>query len=394
MSPDHRLGFITGVTVLLHRLTALGHGALPVGTSATVASLAVTLEEEIRAICGRYDARNGTSAVSERVAARLRQAPLADQFPLGLPSRLPARGRSAAPAAATAVPGPAGGSGGCAGIDALIARAQELAEMRHPGTGEAWARVGRGRRGPARSRRRAGRPVPGRAAAAGRPGGRPIRRCWTSPRSSPRSGISSGNSKPARPPPTRPRYAAKAGAAGPDGWGLDGWGLINAVLEEATAAYADGQMTPRYFLNVVMVSHFMRLQDLADADERTPAEVERFASGLESARALAERHDDWFHVGQCRDLLSHVAAWDGDEDARIRHLTAARESFLAGNLPWYAAQPEAMLAEHALRAGDPEQAEALAADALAHAVDPDPRQRGDGRLGPGHGARPVARTGG
>jgi hypothetical protein len=86
VSVSKRLQFLGGVAVLLRRLGALGHDALPVGPAHTVASLAASVEEEISAICRRYDARNGTSAVSERVAARLRQEPLAGRLPLGLPA--------------------------------------------------------------------------------------------------------------------------------------------------------------------------------------------------------------------------------------------------------------------------------------------------------------------
>ena len=89
VSAFKRLDFLGGVAVLLRRLSALGHDSLPVGASGTVASLSATVEEEIRAICGRYDARNGNGAVSARVSARLSQEPLVDQLPLGLPVRLP-----------------------------------------------------------------------------------------------------------------------------------------------------------------------------------------------------------------------------------------------------------------------------------------------------------------
>ena len=50
------------------------------------------------------------------------------------------------------------------------------------------------------------------------------------------------------------------------------------MLGEAAAAFADGQMTPRFFLNVVMIGHLIRLQDLGGAADRPPADVKRLAS--------------------------------------------------------------------------------------------------------------------
>jgi tetratricopeptide (TPR) repeat protein len=129
-----RLEFISGVAVLLRRLTGLGYGSLPVGAAAsrTVASLVPALEEEIRELCGRYDARNGNSAVSDLVNARLRREPLVDQLPLGLPSRLPAT-----PVASPASPAPSAASG--ARLDELIARAREL-QAGDPQQAESYAR--------------------------------------------------------------------------------------------------------------------------------------------------------------------------------------------------------------------------------------------------------------
>ena len=84
------------------------------------------------------------------------------------------------------------------------------------------------------------------------------------------------------------------------------------------------------------------------------ADIGRFVSGLESALAVAERHGDAYHAGQCHELLSRAAFWSGDQDTWVRQLAAARESFLAAATPWAAARAEAVLAELALRAGDAE----------------------------------------
>ncbi|MEU1959476.1 hypothetical protein [Nocardia sp. NPDC019304] len=86
-----RLAFATGVCVLLRRLVTLRLGDLPLAEG-TVESVRARLEVQIGALCARYDARNGTSAVSLRTAARLAAEPLVDRLPLGLRSTLPRAG--------------------------------------------------------------------------------------------------------------------------------------------------------------------------------------------------------------------------------------------------------------------------------------------------------------
>ncbi|MEU2101805.1 hypothetical protein [Nocardia sp. NPDC019255] len=86
-----RLAFATGVCVLLRRLVTLRLGDLPLADG-TVESVRARLEVQIGALCARYDARNGTSAVSLRTAARLAAEPLVDRLPLGLRSTLPRAG--------------------------------------------------------------------------------------------------------------------------------------------------------------------------------------------------------------------------------------------------------------------------------------------------------------
>jgi tetratricopeptide (TPR) repeat protein len=75
-----------------------------------------------------------------------------------------------------------------------------------------------------------------------------------------------------------------------------------------------------------------------------------------------------------QDLLAQAGSWRGDRDDMIRHVRAARESYLAAGEPWSAAQAEALLGEFALQDGDPLAAEGYARDALAHGVAFDQRQ--------------------
>lgn len=80
--PWPRLQFLTGVAVLLRRLEAAGHGGIPVH-SGRAGDLLATVSPEITELAGRFDARNGTSCVSDQVNQRLERSPLLDQLPLG-----------------------------------------------------------------------------------------------------------------------------------------------------------------------------------------------------------------------------------------------------------------------------------------------------------------------
>jgi tetratricopeptide (TPR) repeat protein len=376
LSASERLGFISGVAVLLRRLTALGHGSLPAGASQTVTSLSAKLDEEIRSICARFDARNGNSAVSDRADARLRREPLVDHLPLGLPSRLPAVSDASAAVTRVADTRESGTS-----LDELIVRARDLAEKRHPGAGEAWARV-------AATSAAAGQELPVDVAAqvARSSAGRLVR---TDPAAA-HAALLEVARRFAELDDLDRELEARASAAhalllagnvaGDNadgdviGNGTGDRATIGAVREEAMAAFAAGKLTPRYYLNVLLIEQHVAGHTLETAAERPAADVDRFSSGLESVLALAEQHGQAYHAGQCHELRARVAYWRRDRDALVRHLGAARESFLAAGMPWFAVQAEANLGEFALHAGDPQQAESYARDALAHAIDIPPEQ--------------------
>lgn len=111
--PEPRMGFYAVTALLMDRLVALGRGDLrvpgPAGSSWTAVDLAGHARAEALALAGRFDARNGTTAVSERVRAGLDAGPLLDRLPLGLRAVLPVASAGAVPA------GGADGSSGEAG---------------------------------------------------------------------------------------------------------------------------------------------------------------------------------------------------------------------------------------------------------------------------------------
>ena len=140
-SPLDLLGFLTGVEVLLQRVELLGHGELPAagyaGRTWTVAGLRDEVRGRADDLAARFDARNGTTAHTDRRRARHDRAPLLDALELtlrgrGLDDVAPAA-PAAAPAARTAdVPD---------SLSELILRARALDEQGHPDSQACWARL-------------------------------------------------------------------------------------------------------------------------------------------------------------------------------------------------------------------------------------------------------------
>ncbi|MCT7350851.1 hypothetical protein N4P33_01465 [Streptomyces sp. 15-116A] len=139
-SPLDQLDFLTGVEVLLQRVELLGHGDLPAagyaGRTWTVTALRAEVRGRADDLAARFDARNGTTAHTDRRRARLDRAPLLDALELTLRSRtlddVTPAAAPAAPAAAPAVP---------ESLPDLIARARELDEQGHPDARALWARL-------------------------------------------------------------------------------------------------------------------------------------------------------------------------------------------------------------------------------------------------------------
>ncbi|MHA5053236.1 hypothetical protein [Streptomyces sp. SD15] len=141
-SPLDLLGFLTGVEVLLQRVELLGHGELPAaghaGRTWTVAGLRAEVRGRADDLAARFDARNGTTAHTDRRRARLDRAPLLDALELTL------RPRSlddAAPAAPVAEPAARTAAVLPDSLPELILRARTLDQQGHPDAQACWARL-------------------------------------------------------------------------------------------------------------------------------------------------------------------------------------------------------------------------------------------------------------
>lgn len=138
-SPLDRLGFLTGVEVLLARLAGQGHGGLavagPPGRLWTAGTLLERVRTDASALAAAFDARNGTSALGERRMARLARQPLLDA-PLTLGIRAATLIRTAVtpePAAAVEqIP---------ADFTQLVLRARALTAVGRPDADALWHRI-------------------------------------------------------------------------------------------------------------------------------------------------------------------------------------------------------------------------------------------------------------
>jgi tetratricopeptide (TPR) repeat protein len=354
-----RLGFLEGVTVLLRRLHALGHGDLPVGGSFTVATLRDSFEEEIREICLRYDKRNGTSAVSDRVAARLARQPLTDHLPLGLPSRLPA----AAPVVSAAA-----GPGSASTLADSIARARELDEAHHPEANKAWKRVAAA----SAADEELPPPVALRVAEARAASG--MRTDADAARTALLEVADSFAAAGDQPGAFRARAAA-ARALSVAGDHDAARAESAALAAAASAALAEGTLTPRQYLAARGNEHMIVVHMLGVTESRDKRDVDAVASAVSDTLTDAERYDEPHSKGRCYELLAQLDFWRGDQENAVKHLQAARESYIAAREPWSAAGPSATLGEFALREGDPAAAESYARFAQANAIGMDPKNQ-------------------
>ncbi|CQR60853.1 hypothetical protein [Streptomyces leeuwenhoekii] len=141
-SPLDLLDFLTGVEVLLQRVESLGHGDLPAagyaGRTWTVAGLRAEVRGRADDLAARFDARNGTTAHTDRRRARLDRAPLLDALELTLRPRTL---DDVTPAVPVAAPAARTAPDVSEPLPELILRARALDEQGHPDAQACWARL-------------------------------------------------------------------------------------------------------------------------------------------------------------------------------------------------------------------------------------------------------------
>jgi hypothetical protein len=368
-----RLDFLVGALVLLRRLIALGLGDLPLTTQepgpTTVGATAARLQEQVDALCARFDARNGSTTVSDGAAQRLSAEPLMSSLPLGAASILPAQVAVAHGVTAhrttsvTSAPSPAEPT-----LDALVAEAERLSDARHPQARAAWERVAAsGQELPpvvaARIDRIRARVLLERDPAAARAAlasvAERLAQCGEA----------------AEAQETRANAAFAAFLAG-DRDTAEAEAVVLGA--EAEAAYAAGDLTARQYLNArslpvfIAFNAFTQQPGPADGVDEKEEEAADPAFAAELVRAeleITERLGDQGRAAVYQRMLAQLAFRRDDRaEARVR-LELSRDCALRAEQPWDAVEPAEMLAQLALQEGDAPAAEGHARDALTHGGD-------------------------
>ncbi|MCB5163804.1 hypothetical protein LG634_02960 [Streptomyces bambusae] len=411
-APLDRLGFLTGVELLLARIVADGHGeaavAGPLGRSWTAAGLLAHVRAEAEPLAASFDARNGTTAVGDRRRARLAQQPLlAEPLPLGLQSTLVRSGpaqpgalaaTAVAPAAAVTVP---------EDFVELVREARRLAEARHPGDSRLWQRIGERlangtaahdvRLGPAELLR--AELAEERAFVLAREDGRNeeilaeleqaaelydgLGRCWDALSARTRgfalttNGLGSGHAEGAE--ADGPADVAEVRALIEKTMGLTARLLDEApptegaTPEEAAASGAEtaaDRVTG--YLGVLhscaYAAYHAVHRQWAEAGPERGALSAWFEEVNGRLRTEAERFGRAHHVANARQFGSDVAGALGDLDTAEAALRAAIADVTAAEMPWRTPRPRARLAQLLLSKGEFAEASDLLHQALAEAV--------------------------
>lgn len=375
---DDQLAFHGGVLVLLRRLTELGHGASPAvpyeGKPRTVSELYEVLHAGALDIARQFDARNGTSRVSERFLARVGREPLAARLPLGV------RSAALTPAAA---PGPvAKTAAGAGGFAELLDRARQARDLGHPGADALWAEVGV--RVDARPERAAG-PDPlvaadladHRALAAARGGAEDAAGLLTAVRDGYRA---LGQAQRAALAELRlASLAAQSGAAP-----AEIRRLLAAALRAAEALDADEPLRARRIalaeLSAIRIESYLRsVEATTDDHDHGPGQehahdhAEAHGHGELAAEltAFVTSYADTLPdlAADAEEMLGRVALSQGDPERAVDLLAGAAVRAVAAGRPWQAVDPLVLRAGVLMSLDRPEEAERAARSALEHAAE-------------------------
>ncbi|AWZ09326.1 MULTISPECIES: tetratricopeptide repeat protein [unclassified Streptomyces] len=392
---EAQMQFYGGILVLLRRLGELGHGAdLSVsyeGAARTADELHGILREEALAIARRFDERNGTTRVSDRLAERIGRAPLLDALPLGV------RSPALPPAASAPVPkgpGPASASASASssasasaeGFAELVERARAARELGHPGADALWAGVAaRPEAGTdplvaadladhrALTAARAGAPEAAELLAGVREGYRELGRAE-------RAALA------------ELRLATVAAQSGTGAGELRK--LISVALRAAEALDADEPLRTRRIayaeLTSIRVESYLRsLEAAGDAHEHAHGHAHGGGQDHGHGELAAELRSFVDAYGpalpdvaaEAEEMLGRLALSEGDPERAVALLAACADRALASGRPWLAVDPLVLRAGVLLSLDRAEDAREAARAALAHASEvTDPETQGVVRL--------------
>ncbi|MER7845111.1 hypothetical protein ABTZ03_14340 [Kitasatospora sp. NPDC096077] len=374
--PAARLEFLTGAEVLVAALAGAGHGGLPVsgpaGTAWTVDTLLAHLRTEADALAARFDARNGTDAVSAARRARLAVGPLlAEPLALGVRAVAAPELAAAAPAVAPASrrvvePEPED-------FTALVLRARELEILGHPDADRLWKRVvdrvgaegfvfpedaelgGPERLSAELAEQRAHDALQREEHAEGAAGLLEAAELYE------RAGLPG----PALMARTRTLIVELGDVEG----AVADWTALDAALERARELRAEGRMLDDDYLIILQSRAYAAHHDLVEALPEPPAgTVERFEAAVGAYRGAAVELGSARRAATSRQYTADVAARQGRLAEAAAELHEVRAQLEVAELPWHTPRVLGLLGQVLLQQGEPGQAAEVFHRALAEAV--------------------------
>ncbi|WP_171114411.1 MULTISPECIES: tetratricopeptide repeat protein [unclassified Streptomyces] len=365
--PRSRMHFMSVVTLLMDRLTELGLGDQqvpgPAGRSWTARELAAHARGEALALAARFDRRNGTAHISERVRRRMGQRPLVERLALGVRSeRLAHPVRPVAPAPVT----PASASAGQEpDLAALLAEARRLSDTLQPNAVEAWAAVARAAEGVDLDARDRAEIADHEAMGLGPDGAELFERA---------AELYAEAGDPGEALAARARAAYVRALAGQVDEAAE---AVAGPYDEVLALYAEDGTGVRQTASVLMGRARILMRRVHKADDSTGggASQETVLAQAEGAArevlALVEGHtgDDVrlaSRAAEARAMLAELAVHHGDVEKAAELFAGASAAYVDAGLPWFAVEYEARLAGLAQHLGDTAAAELALKAALEH----------------------------
>ncbi|MEU6588020.1 tetratricopeptide repeat protein [Streptomyces sp. NPDC046881] len=359
--PRSRLDFMAVVALLMDRLTELGLGGQrvpgPAGRTWTARELGAHARAEATDLAERFDRRNGTSAVGDRIRARMAGRPLVERLPLGV--------RTVRTAPAPAVAPPAPDLPGEPGVAALLAEARRLSDTLQPHALEAWAALARAVPDGAGLEPRGRAEIADHEAMARGPEGLPL---------FDRAAVLYAEAgDPGEALAARARGAYVRALAGEVDAAL---AAVTGLYDEVLALYADEGTGMRQTASVVMSRARILMRRVHEAAARGAEREAGQAVGdaeasVREVLALVEGRggDDVrlaARAAEARAMLAELAGLTGDAERAAELFRRAADGYVTAGLPWFAVEYEVQVAALAHQAGDPAGAERALRAALEH----------------------------
>ncbi|MBG0852265.1 tetratricopeptide repeat protein [Streptomyces spinoverrucosus] len=364
--PRSRMDFMSVVTLLMDRLTELGHGDQqvpgPAGRAWTARELAAHARGEALALAARFDQRNGTQHVSERVRARMERRPLVERLVLGVRSeRLAHPVRPVAPAPVTPASATTGQEPDLA---ALLAEARRLSDSLQPNAVEAWAAVARAAEGTDLDARDRAEIADHEAMGLGPEGAELFERG---------AELYAEAGDPGEALAARARAAYVRALAGHVDKAVE---AVAGLYDEVLALYAEDGTGVRQIASVLMGRARILMRRVHEADDAgAGASQETVLAEAEAAArevlALVEGHTGndvrlAARAAEARAMLAELAVHHGDVEKAADLFARAAAAYVEAGLPWFAVEYEARLAGLAQHLGDTGEAERALRAALEH----------------------------